>query len=382
MHWKTVAFLMTSIPLLLLGCSIFLPESPHWLIRRNQEDLAFRTLKRLRHRRGDDLDDLRIYQEISEIREAVDDHVTDGSASSTPFPQQGRLWDQLKEPHIRFPVVLIFLLMVFQQFSGVSAVIFYLKMILNHAESTDSNSIEGPPPPPKNHQEDMRPTIVGVVHLLAFFITLPLVDRVGRRVLLFISGILMTLSHLFLSYFFYISSSSPQVTLQSSENGTMATTEVTMASSAFAFFQPWLPLVSLCAYVLSFSLACPIPFILMTEIFASNLRSYLCSAAMLVCSLASFIVVYMFPLLMYGVSPTYAFVVFAIFSLQTSTIACIIPETKGKSLAEIENLFRGPPQFLHGKVKSVVEVPTYVTDDVCLVMITPPPNQVTATAPK
>ncbi|CAL8105197.1 unnamed protein product [Orchesella dallaii] len=363
LQWKQLALLMTLFPIFLFFSSLFLPESPHWLIKMNQEDKAFQSLKRLRHWRGNNNDDLRIYKEIHEIRETIEE-----STAVSPHDEKVPLLHVLEEKEVRFPAMLVFSLMIFQQFSGVSAVIYYLKMILNHGDGT-SNQLAMPPgkaPPP--HGNDIRPAILGLVHFLAFFISLPLVDRVGRKFLLKVSGILMALSHLMLATYLYKyvpSDTSVSGIPQGSSSANMVAAAVSnetisgIQSGAALVAEPihsWIPLLSLCAYIASFSLASPIPFILMSEIFGANVRSYMASAATLVASIASFIVVEMFPVLMYGVSPTFTFALFAFLSIQSTFVAFIMPETKGKTLAEIEHLFKAPRDF-KGKIKETIEVP-------------------------
>ncbi|ODN06528.1 Facilitated trehalose transporter Tret1-2 [Orchesella cincta] len=346
MQWQQLALLMVVFPAVLFVASFFLPESPHWLIKLNQEDKAFQSLKTLRQWRGTNNDDLRIYKEITEIRESIEE-------VATPSFHQ-----VLKDKEIRFPAMLIFCMMIFQQFSGVSAVIYYLKMILNHGDGTRTQA------PASSHGTDIRPGILGLVHFLAFFISLPLVDRVGRKFLLKLSGILMTLSHIMLATYFYNyvptttavpvgqSHGSTFITIRAVRNETISG----IHSVPFAEpIQSWIPLATLCAYIASFSIASPIPFIVMSEIFGANLRSYMASAAIFTAAVASFIVVQVFPHLMYGVSPTFTFALFAFLSLQNTLVAHIMPETKGKTLAEIEHLFRAPRDF-KGKFKENIEV--------------------------
>lgn len=400
MNWKELAVVMAIFPALLLLASLYLPETPHWLISQNQEDQAFQALKKLRYRRGNvDSDDLRLYKEIEEIRGNIEANSVTASEYDHHHEEDGIL-HLLQQPSIRRPATLVFLLMIFQQFSGVSAIIYYMKMILNHGAALEHSAAtrgttEGVPPhPPPTHQMDLRPTVVGIVHICAFFITLPLVDRLGRKILLIISGVLMALSHLLLAFYFFVYTDPLSNSMNNNMLGSAAPInteplgvtvrrdlgthfndinnmtgpqEATISPhpQLFSSVHTWLPLLSLCAYITSFSLASPVPFILMSEMFSLRVRGYLCSAATLICSISSFIVIFLFPHLMYGVSPTFTFVLFSLFCLQTSVIGVIIPETKGKSLAEIENLFRGPRDF-HGKVKATILVPECAILDVAV----------------
>lgn len=81
-------------------------------------------------------------------------------------------------------------LMLFQQLSGINAVIFYTVSIFKMSGSTINNYLST--------------IIVGVVNLISTFLANVLIDRLGRKILLYVSSVLIVLSLVALGTFFYI----------------------------------------------------------------------------------------------------------------------------------------------------------------------------------
>lgn len=88
------------------------------------------------------------------------------------------------------PFLLAMGLMLFQQLSGINAVIFYTVSIFKMSGSTINNYLST--------------IIVGVVNLLSTFLANVLIDRLGRKILLYVSSVLIVLSLVALGTFFYI----------------------------------------------------------------------------------------------------------------------------------------------------------------------------------
>lgn len=84
------------------------------------------------------------------------------------------------EARYRTPFILCLMLMFYQQFSGINAIIFYTSTILESAKSTI---------------EPMVATIyIGLVQFFTVIISCLIVDRFGRKILLYISGFFMAVA--------------------------------------------------------------------------------------------------------------------------------------------------------------------------------------------
>jgi len=95
----------------------------------------------------------------------------------------------------------------------------------------------------------------------------------------------------------------------------------------------------------------PVPYVIITEVFSfGKFRSYLCSMATLIAQMCSFSVLQLFPVLMSALRPHFVFMIFSVICICSVTFVIYkCPETKGKTLAEIEKYFRDPQTILERK---------------------------------
>jgi Na+/melibiose symporter-like transporter len=128
--------------------------------------------------------------------------------------------------------------MFFQQVSGINAVIFFTTDIFV-AAGTDI-------------KPDIATIIVGVMQVVATFVASLIVDRLGRRILLLASDAVMALCTLLLGIYFFMKSNDKD--------------SVSSLS--------WLPIVSLCLFIVAFSIVFgPVPWLMIGELFASDVRT-------------------------------------------------------------------------------------------------------------
>jgi MFS family permease len=401
LNWQDLALLMTCFPILMLLLTLAVPESPSWLMYRGKEREAVESLTKLRglndtnnshHHTNDqgngNVDNKspilneEIEKELEEMRrvmrktlaadkpiiaafveegdknssntentEAISSQGEDQLViSSSEEPQdfiQFVFEDLLGKREIWFPAFISLSLMVFQQFTGANAIIYYLSLILNEAEPKNSNSslIEffesqnnggsSTYHTPHGLDVNVSSVIVGLVQFFAFFLSLPLIDRLGRRVLLIASAVLMIFPHLVLGIYFFMKLH-PNTTIHVHNYSWKFLDMVKLTSD-------WLPLLCLCAFIAAYSIGFgPVPFIIMSEVFPSSARSYMCALASLVNHLTLFFIVRVFPTLMDWFGMEILFWMFAVFCLLAAIhVAIFVPETKGKTLAEIELGFMG-----------------------------------------
>src|SRR5437667_10542991 len=159
-------------PALVFGTGMFfLPETPRWLIRGGQHEVAHRVLLRIRK-----LADVNV--EIEEIK-----------ASLAQQTESGR-WVDLLSRQVRPALVVGLGLAIFQQITGINTVIYYAPKIL---QAAGFNSASG---------AILATAGVGVVNVGMTIVAMFLVDRAGRRPLLLvgIAGMIVTLGALGLSF--------------------------------------------------------------------------------------------------------------------------------------------------------------------------------------
>ncbi|CAH1707711.1 unnamed protein product [Chironomus riparius] len=204
--WVTLSACSAIFPLLLIICVFFIPDSPIYLVKQGSRQEAGQALKTFWGRQCD------TQTALANIQAELD--AVSGDA---------KLSDLFTVRSNFMALTISLALMLFQQFSGINAVIFYAQSIFNAAGSTLEPSI--------------CTIIVGVVQVVMTVTSAALIEKAGRRILLLQSCVVMGLCLVMLGVYFHLK-----------EGGT----DVTNISI--------LPLGSVVLFIISFSLGLgPIP---------------------------------------------------------------------------------------------------------------------------
>ncbi|XP_015587165.1 facilitated trehalose transporter Tret1 isoform X2 [Cephus cinctus] len=292
LNWSHLALLGATLPIPFMILVFMIPETPRWFISKGKTKKARQSLQWLRGKNSD----------ISEELTAVEKSHVDSERNAS----QSACVELFKGNNLK-PLLISLGLMFFQQMSGINAIIFYTVEIFQNAGSTIDQNI--------------CTIIVGIVNFLSTFIATALIDRLGRKVLLYISSASMILTLVTLGFFFY-----------------------QKESGAHVASYGWLPLASLVIYVIGFSLGFgPIPWLMMGEILPAKIRG---SAASIVTGFnwsCTFIVTKTFKDLSRAVGDGNTFWLFAVICVVGLIFVVIaVPETRGRSLEEIEKRLTGP----------------------------------------
>lgn len=153
MNWSQLAFLGGTLPVPFLISMVLIPETPRWFVSKGKQERARKALQWLRGKMAD---------VEPELKGLVKTH-TEAEKRATNNDLA-----QLFKKHNLKPLSISLGLMLFQQFSGINAVIFYAEKIFIFAGSTIDESI--------------CVIIVGVVNFIATFVATVLIDRLGRKV--------------------------------------------------------------------------------------------------------------------------------------------------------------------------------------------------------
>lgn len=251
-------------------------ESPRWLHQHGKPEAALAILKKVE---ANDEDAQAQLNEIKKSEEVVDD---------THFK------DLLNKTWL--PVVLIGVcLALFQQFSGSNAIMYYAPEIFKGAGFGQSGAF-------------WSTVSIGVINMVITIAALGLVDRIGRKKLLGWGSFAMSMCLLVVAICFFVHAS---------------------AALTLTFI-----LLAIASYAISLA---PVTWIIISEIFPSRIRGRAMSICTVVLWLSDFTLSYTFPILTQSIGEGWTFMLYVAVTLISAVFVWkLLPETKGKSLEEIE----------------------------------------------
>jgi len=302
--WKNTALFAVGPVALLLLLMLFMPETPRWLLATNQRN---RALKELRWLRGPNYD---VEGECFEIESNLDS-------------QETMSLKELWRPSLLKPLVIGMFLMVFQQMSGVNAIMFYATKIFKEA------GIDKP---------KLVSDMFGLTQFVATAVACLIVDRSGRRILLLVGAFGMCLCQVCLGVYYDIKKSSNSTT---SEKAMALQSANSLYHSVPVEHITGLAITSALLFIAFFSIGWgPLPWLLMSEIFPPRAKGLASSICTLTNWFFVFLVTKLFPQMIDALKEQGTFWLFGGFCLLSFIfVYFLVPETKGKTLEEIEHYF-------------------------------------------
>ncbi|MBO1362340.1 sugar porter family MFS transporter [Prevotella sp. A2931] len=270
---------METLPALLFVLTLcFIPESPRWLITRDRDRRASAILSAI-YRRPEDVE-----RQMADTR-------------STLSAETKSEWRSLLRPGILKAVVIGVCIAILGQFMGVNAVLYYGPSIFKDAGMDDPLFCQ---------------VLVGIVNTLTTVLALLIIDRVGRKKLIYygVSGMIACLV-LIAVYFAFGASLRLGV-------GFMLT-----------FF---LLYVFCCAVSIS-----AVVFVLLSEMYPNSVRGLAMSIAGLALWVGTYLIGQLTPWMLANLTPAGTFLLFAVMCVPYMLIMWrLVPETAGMSLEDIE----------------------------------------------
>lgn len=287
-NWRWMLGIIAIPGALFLIGVIFLPYSPRWLMMRGQRADAERVLHKLR------ADDAMVERELAEITEQL------------KVPQRGfHLFFQ--NANFRRSVGLGMLLQVMQQLTGMNVVMYYAPLIFKGMGYNTESQL-------------WFTAVVGLTNVLATFIAIAFVDRLGRKPILYAGFIVMTIG--------------------------LAVVGTMMHLGIHTQAQQLFTVGMLLLFIIGFAMSAgPLIWTVCSEIQPLNGRDFGIGASTFTNWAANWVVGLTYPLLLVGIGYASTFWLYAGFNALFIVLTFwLVPETKGISLEHIErNLMAGKP---------------------------------------
>ena len=281
-NWRWM-FATGIIPSVLFFIGLFfIPESPRWLYKAGRKEESLAVLTKIG---GESLAKV----EILEIAESLQGNHTSVSIS------------ELFKPSARKVMIVGFLLAVLVQVSGINTIVDYAPKILLAAGVNISNAL-------------LQTSLVGLINFIFTFVAILFIDKAGRRTLYLIGSMGMVITLVMLAISFYLK------------------------------MEGIFTLICILSFIAFFA-SCigPVFWTLVSEIFPTRIRGKAVAFASFTQWIFNFLVVLLFPHFLASVGGAKTFLFLALMSLlQWLFTYLYVPETKGKSLEEIEHTWNKP----------------------------------------
>ena len=278
--WRGMLGMETLPAIMFFIIIFFIPESPRWLILKGREEKATNILERI----------------YTSSKEALFQLTETKSVLSSESKSE---WKLLLQPGIRKAVIIGVCIAVLGQFMGVNAVLYYGPSIFENAGLSGGDSL-------------FYQVLVGLVNTLTTVLALVIIDKVGRKKLVYygVSGMVISLV-LIATYFIY------------GESWAISSIFLLI----FFLFYVFCCAVSICAVV----------FVLLSEMYPTRVRGLAMSIAGFALWIGTYLIGQLTPWMLQNLTPAGTFILFAIMCVPYMLIVWkLVPETTGKSLEEIE----------------------------------------------
>ena len=278
--WRGMLGMETLPAILFFIIIFFIPESPRWLIVRGKEFKAVNILEK-------------IYNSITEAKSQLNE------TKSVLTSETKSEWSLLMKPGIFKAVIIGVCIAILGQFMGVNAVLYYGPSIFENAGLSGGDSL-------------FYQVLVGLVNTLTTILALVIIDKVGRKKLVYygVSGMVVSLILIGLYFLFGDSLGVSSLFLL-----------------VFFLFYVFCCAVSICAVV----------FVLLSEMYPTKVRGLAMSIAGFALWIGTYLIGQLTPWMLQNLTPAGTFFLFALMCVPYMLIVWkLVPETTGKSLEEIE----------------------------------------------
>lgn len=276
--WRWM-FAVEAIPALVFFIALFfIPDSPRWLVKNNNEIEAERILKRISPYHP-------IESEMKEIKDSLKEE------------KRRAGFREILKPGLRRILFIGIILAVFQQWCGINVIFFYAPDIFASMDINMDAAL-------------FQTTLIGIVNILFTLIAMWLIDRIGRKILMITGSFIMSLGYMLIA-----------TTIDSGTSSYLLLAFILMTAGAFA------------------ATLGPVVWVVMSEIFPNRARGTGMAITTFFLWTACYILTLTFPMLAEGLGKTGTFIIYSIICIAGGLfVIFMIPETKERTLEELEKI--------------------------------------------
>jgi SP family arabinose:H+ symporter-like MFS transporter len=340
-NWRWMLGLETLPAFLYFFGLFFVPESPRWLLLKGREESARKILTQA-------VGEAEARKELEEIHASLAKDAGKEKVSVT----------ELFAPAMRLVLTIGIVVAIIQQATGINSVFFYAPMIFEQSGiGTDASFAQA--------------VLVGLTNLVFTIVAILFIDRIGRKPLLIVGLSGIALSMFVLAFGFYSATYTitgeslgdlpaevnvpaiadlqdttfgDDVEFKKALRGALGDELATRYESDFInaaiAMNPWLVLLGVLAFVASFAVSIgPVMWVLFSELFPNRIRGIAISFVGLINSAVSFGVQLVFPWELANFGSGTTFLIYGLFAAMGLVfVVLVLPETKGRSLEELETI--------------------------------------------
>lgn len=275
-NWRWMLGVMAFPALIFFLLMLLVPESPRWLYAKGKKEQSGKILN-----------------SISQPGEAVKEMQ---SMEGAVMAINSLDFTEVFQDKTRWLVMLGIILAVFQQFSGINIIMYYAPLIFEESGTDVYSAL-------------LQTVAIGGINLLFTIISMSIIDKLGRKVLLIAGQLFMGIFLLLLSSTFF-----------------------------FDKMEGYFVIVLILGFIAAFAISSgPVTWVLISEIYPNRIRSTAVSVATLFLWIAAFIVSYTFPVMLEAWKGGFTFLFYALINFGGVVfVKMFVPETNGKSLEELE----------------------------------------------
>ena len=340
-NWRWMLGLETLPAILYFGFLFFVPRSPRWLAMNGYEDQALSILTQASGEKN-----------ANDVLDAIK-----ASLKANANKAKAKLSDLFK-PALKLVLLIGVVIAILQQITGINAVFFYAPMIFEQTGIGVDASFS-------------QAILVGLTNLVFTILAMWLIDKLGRKFLLIVgfSGILISMAILSYSFasatysidnetIYNLMKTMPGLDWASVQNITfnsdiaiknalnslmgseLAAQHTGDIVSKSIHINSWLVLTGIIGFVASFAVSVgPVMWVLFSELFPNTVRGIAISFIGFINSAISFSVQLVFPWELENLGNAGTFLIYGVFGLLGLIFVLVfLPETKGKSLEELETI--------------------------------------------